>query len=42
MVTTPITLGLASPGDASTLAQMARDYIETGLGCRTSRAESAS
>jgi ribosomal protein S18 acetylase RimI-like enzyme len=32
MVTTPITLGLASPGDASTLAQMARDYIETGLG----------
>jgi [ribosomal protein S18]-alanine N-acetyltransferase len=27
-----ITLGLAGPGDAMTLAQMARDYIETGLG----------
>jgi len=32
MATTPVTLGLASPGDAATLAQMARDYIETGLG----------
>jgi [ribosomal protein S18]-alanine N-acetyltransferase len=32
MTTSSITLGLAAPGDASTLAQMARDYIEAGLG----------
>jgi [ribosomal protein S18]-alanine N-acetyltransferase len=32
MAVSPITLDLATPGDAMTLAQMARDYIETGLG----------
>ncbi len=32
MAAEQIVLGLASPADARTLAQMARDYIETGLG----------
>jgi len=32
MAAASITLGLASQGDALALAQMARDYIETGLG----------
>jgi [ribosomal protein S18]-alanine N-acetyltransferase len=32
MTAEQITLGLAEPADAATLAQMARDYVETGLG----------